>query len=120
MNDKYRDILTQVFTLIKSNKIDDYKIVKENLFKWKISKKKNNYIIMDFSKPPKYDLLSITRIEDLRENIDDKIDLNKVQNMTINLKKETVEEISDKISLFLDRIFYNNQINKKRCNCIII
>ena len=40
--------------------------------------------------------------------------------MTINLKKETVEEISDKISLFLDRIFYNNQINKKRCNCIII
>ena len=64
MNDKYRDILTQVFTLIESNKIDDYKIVKENIFKWKISKKKNIYIIMDFSKPPKYDLLSITRIED--------------------------------------------------------
>ena len=119
--DKYRGILTEVFTKFKLNKSNEYKIIKQkDIFKWKITKKKNNPIIMDFSNPPKYDLLSITRIEDLGENIDDKIDLNKVLNITINLKDEQPDEIYENISIFIDRIFTNNQIIKKRCNCIII
>ena len=120
--DKYRVILYQVLTKLKNNKSNEYMIFEEkDIFKLKIIKKGIKPLIMDFSNPPKYDLLSIIRLEDLGENLNDNIDLNKVQKITINLAEETQEYIYNKITIFLDRIFENMHIYRgKCCKCCII
>ena len=62
--DKYRVILYQVLTKLKNNKSNEYMIFEEkDIFKLKIIKKGIKPLIMDFSNPPKYDLLSIIRLE---------------------------------------------------------
>ena len=119
----YKNILTKVYQLFHNNN-SKYEInYIDNIFKWKIKpNEKKKPLIMDFSKPPKYDLLYISEIEGTNKSLEECIiNSNGIKNKNINLDKENIDEIYYKLDSFLESVFKNYHFPDKKCkiNCII-
>lgn len=119
---KYAKILFEVFMNLKKNKIKSYSIYidKNNLFKWIIKDERaiNNPLIMDFSKPPKYNLSSISKIDNTYINL---LDFDKdFRDITIDLEEE-ISNLYKKIELFLDKIrfIFTLHIEEEKGSCAI-
>ena len=115
---KYETILSEVLKLFIFNKNKhNYKLNynKNNVFIWKIDNDKNPPLLMDFSKPPVYNLIRITNIENNRQNLEECINYNKIKNININLDKENHNAIYNKIVLFLNRVYESYIIRDKKC-----
>ena len=123
--DEYKQKLKNVFLYLKykDNKQFTIELYRNDLFKWKITIKDNDIsLIMDFSNPPNYDLLSITYFEnDNKRNIKDYFNYD---NIKISLNEKEIE-IFEKIDKFLensyDKVPIKSSKGKSFCpSCIII
>ena len=113
--DNYRKKLYKVFLLVYHYNNNNYSIEIQNkdIFKWIIHIKGKKTLIMDFSKPPEYNLFSTINN---KYNKDIK-DLNEFT-IKINLN-DNVITLYEQITLFLNNIC-KDYIIKRNCNCIII
>ncbi len=101
--------------MIKENDNKNYSISKyhNDIFKWKIEMNGKYPLIMDFSKPPNYDLSVITYIENKNINLIDYVE----RIFYINLNEKIID-ICDKIEQFLEDIYKTNKrvgINHDLC-----
>ena len=113
----YGQILSDVFSQIIRNN-DHFKInlvEKNNLFKYKIIKGKSKPLIMDFSVPPKYNLLSITYIDTSDNSLGNYIDGNGIRNINIDLNNTNKKNIYDAIVFFLNKAFEEYIVVDSKC-----
>ena len=95
----YEKTLQYVLVYLKYKKIS---IINNNkIFEWKIKiKDRNISLIMDFSEPPRYDLLLITHLENNNRILADYINYSK----KIHLDEKVID-IFEKIDIFLEYIY---------------
>ena len=119
--DKFKKTLEIIYEYFKENNNKDYSIqlYKNYLFTWKVVNKGKASLIMDFSNPPKYDLSSITYIEDNKKSVSEYLDFN--CNITIHLKEKYLD-IYEKINYFLENFYRKSNVSNRGCKdiCIII